>query len=169
MSARNASLVALVMLFASVVAGQTQIAGKMHCPKPQALAHVEPGDEAGHTMRLEKSTCTWLIPFEMVGERATEVSFVAFSEESDTRDATNGTIVGSMANGDKFYISFHWTALKANDPEHTKGYWEFRGGTGKLRGITGKGTYTANENENGGEVNIEGEYSAPDKTNNPTQ
>lgn len=167
MNVRTVSVVLLVFFFASFLSGQTQIAGKMHCPKPQALAHVEPSDEAGHTMRLEKSTCTWLIPFEMVGERAAEVSFVAFSEESDTRAATNGTIVGSMANGDKFYISFRWSALKANDPENTKGYWEFKGGTGKLKGITGKGTYTANENENGGEVNMEGEYSAPDKTDNP--
>lgn len=169
MNVRTVSVVVLVMLFASVVAGQTKIAGKMHCPKPQALAAAEPGDEAEHTMRLEKSTCTWLIPFEMAGERAAEVAFVAFSEESITRAATNGTIVGNMANGDKFYISFHWAALKANDPENTKGYWEFTGGTGKLKGITGKGTYTANENENGGEVNMEGEYSAPDKKDNPTK
>ena len=72
----------------------------------------------------------------------------------------NGTYVGNMDNGDKFYIEFHWATLKdGTPPETVKGYWAFTGGTGKLYGITGSGTYTATENENGGEVNMEGEYS----------
>jgi hypothetical protein len=169
MNVRTVSVVVLVFFFAVTLAGQTKIAGKQHCPKPQALATAEAGDEPGHTMTLEKSTCTWLTPFEMAGERATEGTFVAFSESSLHRAVTNGTYVGSMGNGDKFYIEFHWAALKANDPERVKGYWEFTGGTGKLKGIRGKGTYTASEDENGGEANMEGEYSVPEKTDtNPT-
>ena len=65
-----------------------------------------------------------------------------------------------MDNDDKFYIEFHWTTLKdSTSPETMKGNWAFTGVTGKLKGITGKGTYTATENENGGEANMEGEYS----------
>jgi len=65
-----------------------------------------------------------------------------------------------MENGDKFYIDFHWATLKdGTPPETVKGYWAFTGGTGKLKGIKGSGTYTATENENGGKVNMEGEYS----------
>ena len=170
MNMRTVTVVILVFFFAATLAGQTKVAGKQHCPKPQALATAEPGDEAGHTMTLEKSTCTWLIPFEMAGERATAGTFVAFSESSLHRAATHGTYVGSMENGDQFYIEFHWTNLKNGTPAETvKGYWAFTGGTGKLKGITGKGTYTATENENGGEANMEGEYSVPEKTDtNPT-
>ncbi len=170
MNMRTVTVVVLLFFFAATLAGQTKVAGKQHCPKPQALATAEPGDEAGHTMTLEKSTCTWLIPFKMTGERATAGTFVAFSESSLHRAATHGTYVGSMENGDQFYIEFHWTNFKNGTPAETvKGYWAFTGGTGKLKGITGKGTYTATENENGGEANMEGEYSVPEKTDtNPT-
>jgi hypothetical protein len=97
-----------------------------------------------------------------VGERSKEGTFVAFSEASSTRAATNGTYVGIMDNGDKFYITFHWATLKDGHPESVKGDWVFTGGTGKLKGIRGKGTYTATENETGGEANMEGEYSVPE-------
>lgn len=161
MKLRSLSLFVLALSFASVAAAQIEIAGTQHCPKPLALATTEAGDEAGHTMTLEKSTCTWLTPFEMAGEKATEGTFVAFSEASPTRAATNGTYVGNMANGDKFYLTFRWVTLKDGHPERVKGYWEFTGGTGKLTGLMGEGTYTATENENGGEANMEGEYSIP--------
>jgi len=166
---RTVSEVILALLFASSVLGQVKIAGEQHCPKPQALATAEAGDEPGHTMTLEKSTCTWLTPLEIAGERSTGGTFVAFSEASLHRAATNGTYVGSMENGDKFYIEFHWATLKDSTPsESVKGYWAFTGGTGKLKGIAGDGTYTATENENGGEVNMEGEYSLA-KTDNITK
>jgi hypothetical protein len=170
MSIRTLTVVVLCFSLVTTVAGQTKIAGKQHCPKPQALATAEPGDEAGHSMTLEKSTCTWTIPFEMAGETATVGTFIAFSESSLHRAATNGTYVGSMENGDQFYIEFHWINLKNGTPAETvKGYWAFTGGTGKLKGIAGKGTYIATENENGGEANMEGEYSVPEKTDtNPT-
>ena len=170
MNVRTASVAVMVFFVVSVVAGQTKIAGKQHCPKPQALATAQVGDEAGHTMTLEKSTCTWLVPMEMVGQRSTDGTFVAFSEASPHRAATNGTYVGNMDNGDKFYIEFHWTTLKDATPsERVKGHWAFTGGTGKLSGIMGKGTYTATENENGGEANMEGEYSVAEKPENPTK
>lgn len=162
MNVRTVSVVVLLLFFASALAGQSKVAGKQHCPKPQALATAEAGDEAGHTMKLEKSTCTWVTPLEILGERSKEGTFVAFSEASSTRAATNGTYVGIMDSGDKFYIAFHWATLKDGHPENVKGDWAFTGGTGKLKGITGKGTYTATENDNGGEVNMEGEYSVPE-------
>lgn len=166
MNARTVSVVVLTMLFASVVAAaQTKIAGKQHCPKPRALATAEPGDEAGHTMTLEKSTCTWLTPLEMMGEKSTEGTFIAFSEASSTRAATSGTYVGLMDGGDKFYLAFHWVTLKDADSASIKGDWSFTGGTGKLKRITGAGSYTATENAGGGEVIIEGEYSVPKADN----
>jgi hypothetical protein len=70
-----------------------------------------------------------------------------------------------MANGDKFFLSFEWAVVKDGKPksviESTKGTWAFTGGTGKLKGITGKGTYTASEDETGGVVSMEGEYIVP--------
>jgi hypothetical protein len=162
------SVVILALLFALSAAAQNKVNGTQHCPKPRALATAEAGDEAGHTMTLEKTTCTWVAPFEMVGEKSKEGTFVAFSEQSSAYAATNGTYVGTMDSGDKFYVRFRWTTLKDRDSANVKGDWTFTGGTGKLKGITGKGTYTATENEKGGELNMEGEYSVP-KTDNATK
>jgi hypothetical protein len=45
---------------------------------------------------------------EMMGEKSKDGTYVAFSEKSQTQASTNGTYVGNMDNGDKFYLSFHW-------------------------------------------------------------
>ncbi len=80
-------------------------------------------------MTLEDNTCAWLTPLKMAGDIAKDGTFVAFSEASRHRAATNGTYVGNMDNGDKFYIEFHWVNLKDGTPSETiKGYWAFTGG-----------------------------------------
>jgi len=165
MKLRIVSMVGLALLFASAVAAQTKVAGKMQCPKPEVVGTAEAGDQAGHRLTLEKNTCTWSTPMEMVGEKSKDGTYVAFSEASPTRASTTGTYVGNMDNGDKFYLSFHWAVVKDGKPkswiEGVKGTWAFTGGTGKLKGIRGTGWYTATEDENGGVVDMEGEYAVP--------
>ncbi len=48
-----------------------------------------------------------------------------------------------MENGDKAYYRYQGTAvLKDGAPPQTEeGTWSLIGGTGKLKGVTGKGTY----------------------------
>jgi hypothetical protein len=41
---------------------------------------------------------------------------------------------------------------------HQKGTWSFTGGTGKLKGIKGKGTYTCTPSGDGVSCEIEGDY-----------
>ncbi|SPF48976.1 exported hypothetical protein [Candidatus Sulfotelmatobacter kueseliae] len=165
MKLRIVSMVGLGLLLASAVAAQTKVAGKMQCPKPGVVGTAEAGDQAGHRLTLEKNTCPWSTPMEMVGEKSKDGTYVAFSENSPTRASTRGTLVGSMENGDKFYLNFDWAVVKDGKPksviESVKGTWAFTGGTGKLEGIKGKGTYTASEDETGGAVSMEGEYSVP--------
>jgi hypothetical protein len=159
------STVGLALSFASAVVAQSKVAGEMKCPKPEVVGTAEAGDQAGHRLTLEKNTCRWSTPMEMVGEKSTDGTYVAFSENSPTRASTRGTYVGNMDNGDKFYLSFDWAVVKDGKPksliEHVKGAWVLTGGTGKLKGIRGKGTYTATEAEIGGVVNMEGEYAMP--------
>jgi hypothetical protein len=159
------STVGLALLFASAVAAQTKVAGKMQCPKPEVVGTAEAGDQAGHRLTLERNTCPWSTPMEMMGEKSKDGTYVAFSENSPTRASTRGTYVGNMENGDKFFLSFDWAVVKEGKPksviESVKGTWAFTGGTGKLEGIRGKGTYTASEDETGGVVSMEGEYAVP--------
>ncbi len=60
------STVGLALLFASAVAAQTKVAGKMQCPKPEVVGTAEAGDQVGHRLTLEKNTCPWSAPMEMV-------------------------------------------------------------------------------------------------------
>jgi hypothetical protein len=52
--------------------------------------------------------------------------------------------------------------VKADHSGNVSGTWSFDGGTGKLKGLTGKGTYKTTTNADGtGSAEIEGEYKLP--------
>lgn len=150
----------LVFLLAPVVGAQTKISGSHKCAKPETVGTVEVGEKSGHMMTLVKDACEWTKPLEMEGVKAKDGTSFIFSEMTATRASSTGNYVGTMENGDKFMVSFHDTAaVKGGKPGPGKGTWSFTGGTGKLKGITGKGTYTTSLNEDGtGGADVEGEY-----------
>ncbi|HEY4742187.1 MAG TPA: hypothetical protein VIH76_16440 [Candidatus Acidoferrales bacterium] len=170
MKTRVLSITAVALLFASAAAAQTKISGKQNCPKPEVIGTTDPGDKPGHTLQLVKAACTWTTPIEMAGAKSKDGTSYAFSEITATRLINNGTYVAEMDNGDKFYVTFHESAMmKDGMPQGDKGTWSFTGGTGKLKGITGKGTHTVTLNPDGtSTVSVEGDYSiaaaAPKKT-----
>ncbi len=151
----------LVLLMAPVVGAQTKISGSHKCAKGEIIGTVEVGDKAGHTMTLVKHTCEWTKPMEMEGGKSKDGVSVIFAEMTATRASSMGTYVGTMDNGDKFFVSFRDTgAAKGGKPGPGNGTWAFTGGTGKLLAITGKGTYTTTVNDDGtGGAEVEGEYS----------
>jgi len=160
MKLRIVSFMFLAFLFASAAGAQTKVTGKQQCPKPEVVGTTDAGDRAGHTLTLQKNTCTWTTPLEMEGEKSKDGTSVTFAEITSTRATSTGTYGGNMENGDKFYVSFRdSSAVKDGKPEDVKGTWMYTGGTGKLKGIKGKGTYTVTLNEDGsGIVDVEGEY-----------
>jgi|SRR5208282_1801506 len=164
MKLRIVSMIGLALLFASAVGAQTKVTGKQQCPKGEVVGTADAGDKAGHTMQLVKSgTCTWATPMEMEGAKSKDGSSLAFLETTSARATSAGTYVGNMENGDKFFVSFHDSAaVKDGKPQAAKGTWAYTGGTGKLKGITGKGTYTVTPNADGTSVvDVEGEYAVP--------
>jgi hypothetical protein len=150
----------LLLLLAPVAGAQTKISGSHKCDKAEVVGTSEAGDKAGHTMSLIKRTCKWTTPMEMEGQKTTDGTSVAFADMTATRANETGTYVGNMDNGDKFFVSFHDSStVKDGKPGAAKGTWAYTGGTGKLKGITGKGTYTVKSNEDGtADVDVEGEY-----------
>jgi len=163
MKLRIASMVGLALMFASAAGAQKKVSGKQQCPKPEVVGTADAGDKAGHTLTLVRSTCTWATPLEMADEKSKDGISVAFAEMSSTRATNSGTYVGNMDNGDKFYVSFHDSAfVKDGKPQGIKGTWAYTGGTGKLKGITGKGTYTVTLSDDGsGVADVEGDYVLP--------
>ena len=66
----------------------------------------------------------------------------------------------TIENGDKAFVSFQGTAsIKDNTSE---GKWSYPGGTGKLNGLKGNGTYKGKGAEDGSVTpDVEGEYTLP--------
>lgn len=76
-----------------------------------------------------------------------------------------GYHVSLVSNGDKFFCRYQGTAtMKDGAPQSAEGIWTITGGTGKLKGIKGKGTYKGTASADGGMTyESVGEYELPKK------
>jgi hypothetical protein len=69
-----------------------------------------------------------------------------------------------MDNGDKYYVRTQAIApMKDQKLESEAGTWNFTGGTGKLKGLKGKGTYKCTPEGDNVNCDVQGEYSLPSK------
>jgi len=157
-------LVGCVALLAAAGANaQDKISGSLKCGKPEADHELEVGDRPGHVMWLEKGSCTWMEmqPSMLKGK---QYSFVSVGETTSARDTGNGYGVHTMEDGDKYFVAFHGaTPLKDGKPAGDgRGTWSYTGGTGKLKGLKGNGTYKLIHNEDDSvTVEFVGEYQVP--------
>ena len=163
MKTRVASLLVLGVLGSMTLSAQTKISGTLSCNKPEPVHSVETGDASGTVMNLAKVQCTWSKGMEMAGVTTKDGSSVSASEVNGGKTKDHGIHVGNMANGDKYYVHFQSTGTVKPDHSGTSdGTWSFDGGTGKLKGLTGKGTFQSTNNADGtSTVNVQGEYKTP--------
>jgi hypothetical protein len=163
MKSRLASLLVLGALVSMTLSAQTKISGTLSCAKPDPLNSIATNDGNGTVMNLAKVACTWTKTFEMGGSASKEGYSVAASEVHGGKSKEHGIHVGTMANGDKYDV--HFQGMGTVNPDHSNsvsGTWTFEGGTGKLKGLTGKGTYkTTGKPDGTGTAEVEGEYSLP--------
>ena len=163
MKTRFASLLVLGVLVSMTLSAQTKISGTLSCVKPDPLNSIPTGDGEGTVMNLAKVSCTWSKTFDMAGSTSKDGYSVAASEVHAGKSKEHGIHVSTMANGDKYYVHFQGTGTV--NPDHSgavSGTWTFEGGTGKLKGLTGKGTYKTTSKADGtGTADVEGEYSIP--------
>lgn len=157
-------LLGLLALFATMSAGaQTKMSGTLTCNKPDPSYKVDAGDRAGHAYWLEKDSCTWTQPADLGGDKTKDGYSISSTEMTPTRGMVHGTHVTTMASGDKTFVAFHDTfPIKDGKPGDSTGHWTYTGGTGKLKGLKGTGTYKATPNADGTlTVAVEGEYELP--------
>jgi hypothetical protein len=153
---------AFVLAVAAAASAQSKFSGTQQCAKPEPEYTVPVGDRPDHVMVLVKDKCTW---------SKAEINGVEVKDEDDTivsdiigntaRDRGYGVAV--LASGDKAFVRFEGTtSIKDKMPVSGKGTWTFSGGTGKLKGLKGKGTFTGKWNPDGtATFEIEGEYQVP--------
>jgi hypothetical protein len=153
----------VVFALAAVASAQTKISGTLQCAKPDQQHAIEVGDRPNHSFAISQTKCTWTKPAEIAGVQSKEHVSTSFSEVSGNRSRDQGYPVGTMTNGDKYYGRTQSSAtLKEGVPESMEGTWSFAGGTGKLKGLKGKGTYKGRGAPDGTfTVEVEGEYELP--------
>jgi hypothetical protein len=91
------------------------------------------------------------------------VSRPDLDEISGDTISVRGYHVATMSNGDTTVVNYQGSGkLKDGKPVSGEGTWSYTSGTGKLRGISGKGTYKGTANADGTVTSqVDGEYSLP--------
>lgn len=130
----------LALLPCAGAQAQNKLAAKMTCDKPDPNHTASVGDQPNHTISLSVTKCAW-----SEGKLGDQV----LKDETDTftSDVAGGVShdrgygVGTVAGGDKYVVKFKGTTtLKGETPVSSDCKWSFASGTGKLKGLTGKGT-----------------------------
>ncbi len=160
----KAALLALSFLTLTATTGtaQTKLTGDGKCGKPDKQESIDVGDHAGHALVLVKFSCTWTNPYDMAGLKSKDYTGTVTSDVSGGKGQERGYVVVTMDNGDKAFIRFTGIGTTAKDGASAgEGTWSYTGGTGKLKGLTGKGTYKSSGNAEATEDHVEGEYALP--------
>ena len=153
----------IVLVLAALASAQTKVSGTLQCGKPDQQQAIEVGDRPNHSFVIYQLKCTWTKSLEIAGVQSKEEVETIFSEVSGNRSHGQGYIACTMSNGDKCYARVQGpTTLKDGVPESGEGQWSFVGGTGKLKGLKGKGTYKGKGAPDGtATYEVEGEYELP--------
>lgn len=155
-------LLAFGCVLASAVSAsaQTKFTGKCSQGKPDPNHVMRVEDGANHAMVLGQVTCTWS-DADIAGVALKAEVDTVFSDMTGATSRDRGYGVGTTENGDKYYVRFQGTTnFKGEAPTTATCNWTFYGGTGKLRGLTGKGTCAGTFDATGGAVfDVVGQYS----------
>jgi hypothetical protein len=150
-----------LMLVAGAASAQTKISGTLQCAKADPENAIPVGDRPEHTLLISQQKCTWTKPIQLEGVDAKTGQDTVFSDAYGVKTRDTGYHVSTMADGDQFVVRFAGvTTTDKNGVMQTQsGTWSFLSGTGKLKGLKGKGTYTAKGAADGtATADIEGDY-----------
>ncbi|MGD0906064.1 MAG: hypothetical protein ABSA96_00675 [Candidatus Acidiferrales bacterium] len=156
-----ALVLAGLVLAASSANAQTKISGTIQCAKPDPQNVLPVGDRPGHVLVTGKVKCTWTKPLDLAGAQTKTGEDATFSDVDGARSRDSGYHMTIMDSGDRFVVRFTGTSTLGKDGavQTQMGTWSFVRGGGKLKGITGRGTYKATGGADGSVTSdIEGEY-----------
>jgi hypothetical protein len=160
-----AAITLLLLTMATVAGAQTKISGTNHCAKADPQTTVQIGDRPNHAFSVGQTKCAWTKPWEIAGIAGKEGVGTFSGEITGNTFRFHAYYVDEMANGDKAYYTYQGTStLKDGAAQTEQGTWTLIGGTGKLKGIKGKGTYTGKAGGDGTETyEVQGDYEVPKK------
>jgi hypothetical protein len=164
MRMHSAVMSGLLISLPSVAPAQTEFSGAQKCDVSKPQYAIPVADQPKHLMSLAKDKCTWT-KGEIAGVALKEEEDVIVSDLSGGTSHDKGYGVAVLANGDKLFVRFKGiTMFKDTLPQTEQGKWKFTGGTGKLKGIKGDGTFTGQFNPDGtSSFEIKGKYQLSSK------
>jgi hypothetical protein len=160
MSTRNLSLMACALLVSAALSAQTKNSGTVTC-KSDPSAPVALTDRPHHAFAVGRAQCTWS-GFEVAGLKAKDGISTDLDEIAGDMMTFRGYHVATMSNGEKMIVRYQGKGTSKNGkPVSGAGTWAYVRGTGKLKGIKGKGTFNGTADAAGTTFTykIDGEYS----------
>ncbi|HEV1995268.1 MAG TPA: hypothetical protein VGR03_13140 [Candidatus Acidoferrum sp.] len=149
----------IVCFAAATASAQTKVTGTAQFGKAEGQQMLPAGDRADHSLGIGQRKCTWTKPQEIGGDKTKEGVSTESMDISGNNIRSRGMHVTTMESGDKYFVSYQGTGtLKDGALQSGKGTWMYTGGSGKLKGIKGKGTYTCAASGDSVSCDIEGEY-----------
>lgn len=165
MCKRAFSLAALVVLMLALTLGasaRTKVSGTSHCAKPDPQHVLPVTGMDGHSLAVEQFKCTWTKPMELAGLQSKDGVSTDTNDISGNTGRSRGYHISTMSNGDLMRVSYSGNSTMKDGALVTlKGTWSYIGGTGKLKGVKGKGTFDCKADGDGVTCEIEGDYSLP--------
>jgi hypothetical protein len=155
--------IACVLALAPSAVAQTKVAGAIDCDKGDPSYAIPIPDREGFAFLIDQNKCTWPKGGPIEGLQPKELVNTRFIEVTGASSHTTASGVTRYDNGDQLYT-------RSTGPGKLKalvssGKWTIVGGTGKLAGIKGGGTYTCKlksaDPRAGYTCDVVGEYTVP--------
>jgi len=152
----------LTLLGVNLAIAQTKVSGTTQCGKPDKQQLTEVGDRPHHAFIISQGKCTWTKPLEIEGAKTQGGPFTVFSEQSGNIMRDHGYVMDTLDSGDKYTVRIDSTETwSGGKPVSERGTWSFTSGTGKIKGIKGKGTFSGKADGDNMVITVEGEYQIP--------
>lgn len=163
MKTRFGALLFLGVLVAASISAATKTSGTATCKEdPASPPPLAANDAPGHAFVVGKAQCTWT-GLSLAGEQYKDGVSISMGEVSGGTNTYSGYHVATTNTGDTSITKFQGSAkMKDGKTVSESGTWSLTGGTGKLKGIKGHGTYQGSPNADGTmSYKVEGEYTMP--------
>ena len=157
-----AGVAALALGLASAAGAQTRFSVTSQCAKDEKSFAIPVTDDPAHVYAINQGTCM-LSGDTMAGLSFKQQLVTSFADAKGPKSTDHGNVVVMMANGDKAFVTFTGTSMMQGPVRMGgEGTWRFTGGTGKLKGLKGQGTYTSTGKPDGtSNDRIDGDWMLP--------
>ena len=142
--------IALLAITSFAMAQTPSLSGSWHCDKPSETHAIAVPGEPHHQFIVEQGQCASTEGNQVAGETLKTDVVTNVVEVTRGFLQNRGYGVVTSDSGDKLFVRTEERAhVVAGKPQDIRGRWRTAGGTGKLKGVRMRGTYTVTLNPDG--------------------